>query len=532
MKIKSFPIFAIIILGAILRFYNLNWGSPFYFHPDERNIASLVTSLSFPLNLDFFTKGVFSYGTFISYIVFFIKLPLSSYLSQIGFPDPFSQSIILLRFISFSSSVLTIFLIFYIGQKFWSLRIGILASVFTAFSTGLIQASHFGTFESFLTLTYLVIFLFSLLFTKKGKFLYFFLAIIGICVACAIKINSAILLPILFLLLIIHSKQRNVAHRKTFLYGLTGLMMFIIITVLLSPYYTTIDFRNLFIYERDLLTGILPVFYTGEFFNTTPVIYQFFHIFPFLINPILTIIFIPSLIYQTHEGLKRKNLLNITLLIFFLTIFLPSSFLFAKWTRYVVPTLPLIYLMISIFLEAFLNKLKYIRNYVLGIIIFISIIFSVSYFITAFVNQDTRIEASHWTKNNISIVSPALGEAYDLGIIPFNSSFRNISLFNFYDLDPTSIDKTIQLKNLLSSSKTIILPSQRILKIRLVNQKNFPNGNNFYVSLISGRLGYQKVYETPCDIFCKITYLGSPVYSFEETASVFDRPTVFIFKKI
>jgi hypothetical protein len=339
------------------------------------------------------------------------------------------------------------------------------------------------------------------------------------------------MLPILFLLLIIYSKQRNVAHRKIFLYALTGLMMLIIITVLLSPYYTTMDFRNLFIYERDLLTGILPVFYTGEFFNTTPVIYQFFHIFPFLINPILTIIFIPSLIHQAYEGLKTKNLLNITLLIFFLTIFLPSSFLFAKWTRYVVPTLPLIYLIISISLEAFLDKLKYIRNYALGIIIFISIIFSVSYFITAFVNQDTRIEASHWTKNNISVTSPALGETYDLGIIPFNSSFQNISLFNFYDLDPTSITSSMQLKNLLSSSRTIILPSQRILKIRLVNQKIFPNGNNFYVSLLSGRLGYQKVYETPCNIFCKITYLGSPVYSFEETASVFDRPTVFIFKK-
>jgi hypothetical protein len=49
--------------------------------------------------------------------------------------------------------------------------------------------------------------------------------------------------------------------------------------------------------------------------------------------------------------------------------------------------------------------------------------------------------------------------------------------------------------------------------------------------LFTGNLGFHKIYETPCDIFCRITYLNDPIYSFEETANVFDRPTVFIFKK-
>jgi hypothetical protein len=531
MKIKSIVLFTIIVLGVILRFYNLNWGSPFYFHPDERNIATLITSLSFPLNLDFFTKGTFSYGTLISYIVFFIKIPLSSYLPQIGFPDSFSQSIILLRFISFASSVLTIFIIFYIGQKFWNLSVGILAGLFTTFSVGLIQAAHFGTFESFLTLMYLLVFLFSLVFIKRRKLIYFFLSVLGIAVASAVKINSLIISFIPFLLLIISYRNKKISFYKTILCLIIAAISLVLFAILLSPYYITPDFRNLFIYEKNLLTGSLHVFYTGEFFNTDPVAYPLFHIFPFLINPILTIIFIPSLIYQTYRGFKTRNLQEMILLFFFFIIFLPSSFLFAKWSRYMVPALPFIYLIISISLENFLNKrLKSIRNYVAGIIIFISIIFGISYFVTAFVNQDTRIEAGLWARNNISNSSPVLSEVYDLGIVPFNSYFQNISLFNFYYLDD---DLSIQheLTFALQNADYIILPSQRILKIRLLNRPHFPIGYNFYNSLLSGKLGYRKIFETPCDIFCKITYLGNPIYSFEETANVFERPTVFIFKK-
>ena len=33
---------SLIIIGATLRFTNLNWGNPWHFHPDERNIAAAV----------------------------------------------------------------------------------------------------------------------------------------------------------------------------------------------------------------------------------------------------------------------------------------------------------------------------------------------------------------------------------------------------------------------------------------------------------------------------------------------------------
>jgi len=140
--------------------------------------------------------------------------------------------------------------------------------------------------------------------------------------------------------------------------------------------------------------------------------------------------------------------------------------------------------------------------------------------------------AAQYATMHISSNAPILSEVYDMGIVAFNPYFQNIKLFNFYDLDNNSPETNqTTLQQSLQTSNYIILPSQRILKIRLRNAKKFPQGNKFYKQLLSSGNGFSKIYETPCDIWCKIIYFGDPVNSYEETATVFDRPTVYIFKK-
>src|SRR5947207_2663825 len=53
-----------------------------------------------------------------------------------------------------------------------------------------------------------------------------------------------------------------------------------------------------------------------------------------------------------------------------------------------------------------------------------------------------------------------------------------------------------------------------------------------FLYMFNGKLGFEKIYQTPCDIFCNIIYMGNPVFAYEETANVFDRPTIIIFKKV
>jgi hypothetical protein len=157
-------------------------------------------------------------------------------------------------------------------------------------------------------------------------------------------------------------------------------------------------------------------------------------------------------------------------------------------------------------------------------------LFSFSFVKTVRISADSRIEALDYSVDNIPKESTILSEVYDLGITPFNSHFSNITIFDFYDLEANT-NKAMELESLINNSGYIILPSQRIMRSRIVNSEVFPQGSRFYTDLISGALGYEKVYETPCDIFCKIVYMGDPIFNVEETVNVFDRPTLFIFKK-
>src|SRR5271169_2498736 len=80
-KFFSKPNILIVLLtliGTVLHFYNLDWGAPFYFHPDERNIASAVTQLSFPNQMN---PHFFAYGSLPIYAIYFTAVG-ANYLMQ------------------------------------------------------------------------------------------------------------------------------------------------------------------------------------------------------------------------------------------------------------------------------------------------------------------------------------------------------------------------------------------------------------------------------------------------------------------
>ena len=278
------------------------------------------------------------------------------------------------------------------------------------------------------------------------------------------------------------------------------------------------------------MSGGLEVFYTQSFHNTLPIVFQFTHIYPFLINPFLTILFpisITSILFIFKGTLDKKIIL---IIVAFLILFIPQTFLFSKWTRYMLPTLPFIYIIIGVFLSSFFDLKNKLRAgmYSLGsVLIAVSAIYSISYL--KVIEESTVIMASEWALKNIRNDSKIISEVYDLGIIPFNRYFRNVTLFDFYALDNknTSDLKKDELNELIADSDYLIIPSQRIMRNRIINKNEFPNGYRFYKDLDEK---FELVYKTPCDIFCKILYLGDPIFAVEETANVFDRPTIQIYK--
>ncbi|MEK7450552.1 MAG: glycosyltransferase family 39 protein [Patescibacteria group bacterium] len=533
-------IIILILIGGFLRFYNLNWGAPFYFHPDERNIASAVSQLNFPLQMN---PHFFAYGSFPIYLNYLSSIMINVIFSLKPIAQSsFDKSIFIGRFYSAFLSLLIIPLIYATGKTLRDKKTGIFSAFMTTFSIGLIQFAHFSTFEIWITFLSLAILYLSLLFLNSGnkKLLLIIGLIFGLLLSTKISGGFIFFYILLFVLI------NNIKNKQKPFYLIRAsisdsLMVFlptIIILFSTSPF-AFLDFGSFMSslkYESSVALGTLPVFYTGEFFSSVPVVFQFTKIYPFLLNPVLTTVFIFSFFYLLFKGIKTKNPQYLMLNACYLILFLLQSFLFAKWTRYMVPTLPFIYLTISLFmvdlLETRKNTIKIFSKIIFLILSISAIIFTFSYFKTAFINEDTRMSALRFAKQNISSNARILSEVYDLGILPFNSFFPNITLFNFYDLDNNAPTKTEELSFLLARTDYIALPSNRIMKTRIMNSEKFPSGNKFYNLLLNENIGFTKIYQTPCDIFCKISYFGNPLFSLEQTANVFDRPTVFIFKKI
>src|SRR6266568_6993750 len=118
-KHKIFYIISFLTLtGAFLHFYNLNWGAPWYFHPDERNIASSVSQLQFPSQMN---PHFFAYGSLPIYAIYFtgilfhlFQFQMSNFKFQISNVS-FSEAIIISRFYSALFSTLLIPLLFVIA---------------------------------------------------------------------------------------------------------------------------------------------------------------------------------------------------------------------------------------------------------------------------------------------------------------------------------------------------------------------------------------------------------------------------------
>ena len=525
---------SLVLIGALLRFYNLDWGSPYFFHPDERNIASSISHLRFPTQLN---PHFFAYGGLPIYKTFFLG-SFQTWISSLNNPQPligvsFEQAIMILRFLSATLSTLLIPLSFKLGQRLGNKAIGLLTATFITLSPGLIQYAHFGTFEMWLTFFSLLLFLTTLHALEKSTLASYLVnaAVLGVLIST--KVSSIVLLPIALLPLLRRSQPTFV--KRLFLLILFGGILGGI--WLITNPFSVLDymaFKGSLTYESAVALGQLKVFYTGEFLGIISGVFPLLHIYPFLLNPVITCLAVPAVLVISILGLKHKNHTYLLLSAFFLITYLSSALLFVQWTRYFVPTLPFVYLLVALFLWEAKKRLggKLPLVIISGgiLLIAVCVLYAFAFFKTVYLVPDSREQAAEFTSSRLSHTARILSETYDLGIIPFNTPFPFITLFNFYELDNWSEEFTPQtLTTALKETDYLILPSQRILKVRLQNSKEFPIGHAFYTELISNKEKYTLVYQTPCDSWCQISLGQDPVFTYEQTATIFDRPTVFIY---
>lgn len=550
-RIVELGVIALIFVSALLlRVYDLNWGAPFYFHPDERNIAAAVSQLSFPTQLN---PHFFAYGSVTLYVIFFLGLlwaNLSSLVHHTVLVSSitFEHAIVISRILSAMYSLATLILLYITAKKIMSQKLATTVLLLATYSIGFIQFAHFGTVESTLTFYYLILFSLLRSYIKTGKKRTLVWACVVASVAVAIKISSAILLPVVLLVVLYRQKHHlrflslwTIIHvvRAFIGYGVLLTLITVLIFILTSPY-ALLDLQSFLgsiTYESNVATGVLPVFYTGDFFDRTP-LFPWIHVYPFILNPVVMLLFVPCFIGLLIFTLRNKEPSVGLILVFFILLLNAQTALFTKWTRYFIPSLPYMYLLIGVACYKLSLRYRYARirtqllSGILNGAVILSALWALAFIITVYVEPDPRVAAADYARTIVPTNAPITSEVYDLGIVPFNPYFPHITLVNFYDMDNNNPTQVAVAREQLQLSEYLVLPSQRIVDSRLNHPKRFPNGYRLYHKLFTNQLEFKKIYQTPCSIFCKIVYLNNPVNAFEQTATVFDRPTVFIFKKI
>ncbi len=139
---------AVLALAAYLRFTGINWDELTHLHPDERFLTMVETSIKppssigeyfntdiSPLNPHNVGHGFFVYGTLPIFLVRFV----AEWVGKTGYDEVQLVG----RTLSGVFDLISIMLIFLIGERLYSRRVGLLAALFLSLSVLLIQHAHY-----------------------------------------------------------------------------------------------------------------------------------------------------------------------------------------------------------------------------------------------------------------------------------------------------------------------------------------------------------------------------------------------------
>lgn len=491
-------LFLIVLSSIFTRFYNLNWGGDHYFHPDENNMASALSHLQID-NLD---PKFYAYGQFPLYLGYFT-------LKAFNLPPSFSNSVLILRFYSAFFSVLSVGLIYLISQKLFSPKFSLLATLLTIFNPGLIQIAHFGTTESLLVLIFLIeIYLSIIIYQKKDNYWQYLLGGIFLGIALATKISSLVFLgPILLvsLMKIIRKEKILLIVSKLLL-----LIFFVINFYLISSPFNIVnsrDFLSTMKYETSVAIGKSPVFYTTQFKNTVPYLFQIQKIFPYSsgIFQFIFTFFGLVLLLKNWKLKDGKYLYWFIILVPSLVYFIYFGQLYVKWTRFISPIFFLFPFLSAFFIFSLKSKIFRLISIILALLPGL-------YFMKIYFYSDIRVTTSEWINKNIPTTSLVLSEGGNVVDIPVSNNRLKITNYDFYNNYPNN------LSNHLLAVNYIFVPSRRVFK----------NYNlKYYQNLFNGSLGFKEINKISTNYDLLLNAENA-----EETWSVFDHPTIRVFEKV
>lgn len=585
---KKYILVLIALLLVYTRFIGLDWGLPFPMHPDERNMADAVVRLRCDVQLqtwtdlrNCFNPQFFAYGQlplYMALIVIKVWQLVASLFSQ-KIVINFSIASLGLRIVSASLSVCLSYamwqLYLFLKEKipetkgllnFSYIWFDFIALILIVFQPYLIQYSHYGTTETLLMLLFVLIVYFSLRYIDAPSWNWIARSGCVAGIAVAAKISALIYgaIPLFALLYCVYKSEHFPSVKKKISailrHSFTFVVVFMPTYILSSPHniLSWKDFVTSMHYEIPVGNGTLLVFYTRQFIDTIPYLFQFTHIFPYALGLPVFILFVMSFLILPWKN-QYVTLLRFSWLVYFIV----TGSLFIKWSRFMAPIMPLMTIMALVGLLYVCRNINFQKKIVRLCLMIVGLLMVIPgyAYLAIYTHTDVRFTASHVIATRIPAGSYIFEEAGNSINIPVPPPDTPILIpfytFNAVDLYEMTKESDLQkIQRTLDQADTLIIPSRRIFASRtclrpsdvgmnlsdhLLNQNcekltnMYPYHQEYYKQIFGEKSEF--IQTARVSSFPRIEFFGKILLEFpdefaEETWTVFDHPVIRIYERV
>ena len=575
----------ILVIGATLRFYGLNWDQNHHLHPDERAIVAFVVPKigmaplrewpeffnpllageateerpnffdpeTSPLNPHFF-----AYGSLPLYLLRLVAnllsllAPLSRLLTPwpslaealttLGRSSDYDYLTILGRVLAALAGTANIYLTYLVGKRAYSQRVGLLAATFSAFTVFEIQVSHFFAVDIFLNLFVLLVVYFALGLAQgggKGE-----AALLGVSFgwALATKVSAAPLVFVLFgAFAIRYWRGKGENWREVVSLALLTLLCLVLAFFFAQPYgiLDRDSFWARVVAEGEMVRGVRDYPYTRQYAGTTPFLYQITQTILWAMGPPLGVLAWCGLLFALWQLFRHRQPSETLFLAWVVPYFLITGSFYVKFLRYMLPLFPFLYIMGANMLlslrERFTGRAaRCAWRTVLGLVLALSLLYSLS-FVSIYTRPHSQVQASEWIYRHIPAGSTLAQEHWDLappfdmmldGHLRSPTEYKTVTM-ELYEPDDEAKYEHI-LGNLRQADYVILATNRLYGSIPRLPQR-YPITTRYYELLFDEKLGFRliKSFTSYPGLF-GLTIVDDRA---DESFTVYDHPKVLIFQK-
>lgn len=574
-------LFLLLSFALAIRIYGINWDQGGLFHPDERAFLFQVEQLEFPDsdNLDVLWTtesplhpGSFNWGSLPHYMLKGVQYGAQAFLEDdlnlfdLRFPG---------RVLSAVADTATVALVFFIGSRWFSRRVGFLAAGMIALAVLNIQLSHFFAVDALMSTFITATIFFAIrvayhgrtsdaalmgLMAGLGFATKFSVSPLGVAVLASFAIYAFSKPGDVLNLRGWRSPEAAVRQWQAFrgLLVATGVAF---VAVLVTQPYMFIDLSTFFGNISDqsqMVRRINDWPFTRQYADTPRYWYQVFQLGFWGLGPAMGIVVWIGLLAGLAFAWFGRRKVDLVILAWVIPYLLITGWFDVKFMRYMVPLVPFLVLYGARTLFWAGDVLTAVwpqRRYLVAVPAAIMLVFTGHYvlsFMSVYSGPHPGQAAADWLEENAEPGSRVVQEHWEEGI-PHRPGItfvhERLELYN-----PDNLEKFVRVTETLENSDYLVLFSNRLYGTIPRLPERYPMSTDYYERLFDGSLGYELVFADTRpveslgvtyreDQFVRVDF--EPPEGFEqptgdlltiapgwadESFSVYDHPQVLIFE--